>query len=75
MCSSSSWNRTGATGEVLRTVVQNVPDEAMPILARYERERMHATDGRRDHASNLSIDVRDVLAGDHDADADHAHER
>ena len=54
---SEDWG----TGKGLNTVIQNVPPEAMPILARYERNASTPKMVAEIVRSNFAIDVRSVL--------------
>ena len=49
------------TGKGLSTLVQNVPPEAMPIVARYERNATTPKMLEQIMLSNFAIDVRSVL--------------
>jgi len=50
------------TGKVLKIVVQNIPDEALPLVARYERNACTPKMVEEIMRSNLSIDIRDILS-------------
>jgi class 3 adenylate cyclase len=50
------------TGRVLPLVVQHVPEEAIPLLARYERNSCTPKMVEEIMRSNLSIDIREVLS-------------
>ena len=52
--------------------IQNIPPEAMPIIARYERNATTPKMVEQIMRSNFGIDVRSV-ACDHGADARPAH--
>ena len=54
---SQDWG----TGKGLNTVIQNIPPEAMPILARYERNASTPKMVAEIVRSNFAIDVRSVL--------------
>jgi pimeloyl-ACP methyl ester carboxylesterase/class 3 adenylate cyclase len=56
----SLWEEWG-TGNALSTVVQNIPPEAMPIIARYERNASTPKMVGEIMRSNFAIDVRSVL--------------
>ena len=49
------------TGRVIPMVVQNVPEEAIPSLARYERNASTPRMVEEIMRANASIDIRDVL--------------
>ena len=56
----SLWEEWG-TGNALSMVVQNIPPEAMPIIARYERNASTPKMVAEIMRSNFAIDVRSVL--------------
>ena len=56
----SLWEEWG-TGNALSMVVQNIPPEAMPIIARYERNATTPKMVGEIMRSNFAIDVRSVL--------------
>jgi class 3 adenylate cyclase/pimeloyl-ACP methyl ester carboxylesterase len=49
------------TGQVLKLVVQNIPDEAVPVVARYERNACTPKMVEEIMRANIAIDVRDAL--------------
>lgn len=49
------------TGRVLPLVIQDVPEEAIPLLARYERNSCTPQMVEEIMRSNLSIDIREIL--------------
>jgi len=49
------------SGKVLSLVVQNIPDEALPVVARYERSACTPKMVEEIMRSNISIDVREIL--------------
>jgi pimeloyl-ACP methyl ester carboxylesterase len=54
---STAWG----TGNVIGMVVQNIPPDALPIVAKYERNACTPQMVKEIMRSNVSIDVREVL--------------
>lgn len=50
------------TGEVLRWVIPDAPDDALPLLARYERNASTRHMVEEIMQKNIEIDVRDILS-------------
>jgi pimeloyl-ACP methyl ester carboxylesterase/class 3 adenylate cyclase len=57
----NSLSEEWGTGQGLNMVVQNIPPEAMPIIARYERNACTPKMVAEIMRSNFAIDVRSVL--------------
>ena len=57
----NSLSEEWGTGQGLNMVVQNIPPEAMPIIARYERNATTPKMVAEIMRSNFAIDVRSVL--------------
>jgi pimeloyl-ACP methyl ester carboxylesterase len=49
------------TGRVLNLIVQNIPEDALPTVARYERNACTPKMVEEIMRANLTIDVRDIL--------------